>query len=73
MDERARLTLPDFAYFLMSIAFLGALWPVLKAGLDERAGEMTTGEGYVYQLILPLLVIVLLVTIIHVSAGGGTQ
>lgn len=73
VDDRARITLPDLAYFLMTVAFIGALWPVFASGLDENAGYISTGEGYIYQLVLPLGVIVLLVTIIRAATGGGVR
>lgn len=70
MDERARLTIPDLIYALMSIAFLGALMPVFYSGFQANLGELGTGEEYLFQLITPMLVLVLL-SVIWVKTIGG--
>jgi hypothetical protein len=70
MDARARITLPDVLFVLMSLAYLGALYPVFREGLETRAHLMTTGELYLFQMILPLGILVLF-TVIYVKAAGG--
>lgn len=59
-DERARITLADLVYVLMSLGFLAALYPVLSDGLEQNAGEIGVGAQYLMQLILPLSILVLL-------------
>lgn len=58
--ERARITIQDLVYVLMSLGFLAALYPVLSSGLEENAGEMSVGAQYLMQLLLPLSLLVLL-------------
>jgi hypothetical protein len=69
-DERARLTLPDLAYVLASIAFLGALYPVFWDSVQGRLGELSTGTVYLLQLVLPLALLVLLY-VIYIKATAG--
>lgn len=70
MAERARITLPDLVYILFALAFLGALYPVFFEALDMQAPNMMTGSVYIYQLILPLALLVML-TVIYVKATAG--
>lgn len=70
--ERGRLTLPDLVYVLMSLAVLGALWPVVQSGLEANAGVVGTGPAYIFLLLLPLAALVLLTLIWRTAAGGAT-
>ena len=72
IDERARLTIPDLVYALMSLAFLGALAPVFYSGLESNLDLMSTGEEYLFQLITPMLVLILL-SVIWVKTIGGRK
>lgn len=69
---RGRLTLPDLVFVLMSVAVLGALWPVVRAGLESNAGAVGTGPSYIFLLLLPLSVLVLLTLIWRTAAGGAS-
>lgn len=70
MDTRARLTIPDLVYALMSIAFLGALSPVFYDGFRSNLGELSTGEEYLFQMMTPMLILILL-TVVWVKTIGG--
>lgn len=71
MDARARITLPDVLFLLMSLAFLGALYPVFMDGFRENVSIMSTGTAYLLQMVLPLAVLVLL-SVIYVKAIAGS-
>lgn len=72
-DERGRLTLPDVLYVLMTVAFIGALWPVVMDAIEENHAEMSTGAEYIYLLVLPLGVLVLLSVIYLKATAGGAR
>jgi len=71
LGNRARLTLPDVLFVLMSLAFVGALWPVVAAALQTNAGVMSTGSSYIYQLLLPVAILVLFSVIYLKAVAGG--
>lgn len=71
MDDRARLTVPDVLWILMSLAFVSALWPVVTNGLESNAGEIGTGPLFLFQLVLPISLLVLLAMIYRKAVGGG--
>lgn len=70
-DRRGRLTIPDLAFLLFSLAALAALWPVLNDGLQSNAAEISTGEGYVFTLWLPLAICIMLAMAWRAAVGGG--
>jgi hypothetical protein len=71
-DQRGRLTIVDVVLILASVAVVGALWPVVEAGLTANAGELSTGEGYLFQMVLAVMVLVILASIWRrVVRGAG--
>jgi len=70
MMDRGRLTVPDIVYITATLAFVGALAPVFYNGLDANAGELGTGEAYLFLLIGPLLTLVLM-SVIWFKATEG--
>lgn len=70
-DQRGRVTVPDVVFVLMSVAVLGALYPVFRASLDQNAGSMGTGTVYLFILFLPLAVLVLFMLLFTKSTAGG--
>ncbi len=70
MDGRARLTIPDVVFTLLALAFLRALYPVFWDGFEANLSEMRPGTELLFQLMLPLLVLVLL-SVVWVKAIGG--
>ena len=69
--SRGRLTVPDIVLFLASMAFLAPLSVVFFQGLDTNAHLLDTGAAYLYQMIAPLAVLVLLSMIFVKASGGG--
>lgn len=69
--NRGRMTLPDLMFGLASLAVLGALYPVFWDSIQARAGEMTTAQLYMYQLILPLALLVFLGGLYRKAVGGA--
>jgi cytochrome c biogenesis factor len=57
---RGRLTVPDILFVLFAMVALGALWPVVYESLQLNADQLSTGEAYLYQLLLPGALLVLL-------------
>jgi len=71
MDTRGRITIVEVLMALFSLAFLGALWPVVADSLDAAVPQMSTGVVYIMQLILPLILLVLLSTVYATAGQGG--
>lgn len=71
-DHRGRLTVPDVVFVLASVAILGALAPVFYDALRGNTAEMTTGTLYLFQLIIPFALLVLL-SMIYVKATAGVK
>lgn len=69
-DTRGRLTLPDVAFITMSIAVFGALAPVLYTIINDNASELTTGQAYLIQIVVPLTVIVIMGVVYRVATAG---
>jgi len=59
-------------FFLMSLAALGALYPVYYDALNQHVGGFPTGAAYLFQLFLPLALLVLL-SMIFVKATAGVR
>lgn len=71
MDERGRLTLADVAEATVVIAFLGGLASVFFTSLDDAAPYLSVGEAYLWQLVYPLMAVVLLAVIWRKATAGG--
>jgi hypothetical protein len=71
MDDRARLTLPDIAFIVFSMAALGALYPVFSDAFAENVGHLTTGTALIFQLVLPLAILVFLYVIYRKAIRGA--
>jgi hypothetical protein len=59
-DERARLTVPDVAFFLMSLAILGILWPVWNTYFVARQDAISTPTAWLLRLMLPFAILVMM-------------
>lgn len=70
-DRRGRLTIPDIARVAMVLAVIGALWPVAQHGLETNADVLSTGTSYLFLLVPPLSLLVLLVLSYRAALGGG--
>lgn len=71
MDRRGRLTLADLAEATVVIAFLGGLASVFFTSLDGAAPYLSPGEAYLWQLVYPLMAVVLLLVIWRKATAGG--
>jgi hypothetical protein len=69
-DRRGRLTLTDIVLAVAALFFFGALAPVLYDALDTQAATMSTATGLLWQMVVPLLVLVLLAVIFVKSVSG---
>lgn len=71
-DNRARLTVPDILFVLMSFGFLLALWPVFQDGFEKNVGLMGPGAAILWQMILPYALLILLYVIFSKATRGAT-
>jgi len=69
-DTRARITITDIVFALMTIAFVGALWPVFFDAYQGTAADLTTGTEMLYLLILPVIVLVLIFKLYQKAVRG---
>lgn len=70
--SRARITIPDVLFLLMSIAGFAALWPVLSDLMAQNSGTLGGGETLLFRMILPLALLVIFSTI-YVKAIRGVR
>lgn len=69
--DRGRLTVPDVLFLLMGIAFLGALYPVFWGFYTDNLTYLSPGAKYLFQLMLPLLLLVIYTIVFRNAVGGG--
>jgi hypothetical protein len=69
--SRGRLTIQDLPLILMALGIIGGLTPVLYMVFDQRASDLTTGQAYLIQLLVPSLLIVLMGVIYLTATSGG--
>lgn len=67
---RARITIPDLVYILMSFAALAALYPVYSDFYDSHVGSMGPGAAWLWQLFLPMAILVIF-SVIWLKATQG--
>ena len=58
-QDRGRLTVPDVALLLASLAILRILWPVMNTGFINNLSEISTPTAWLFRLVLPLAILVL--------------
>jgi len=73
MDERARLTVPDIAFLLGTVAMVGALYPVFADGYDKMVSEMDPATAMLWQLFLPLMILVIFGVLYRKAVAGGAR
>jgi hypothetical protein len=71
-DTRGRLTIPDVVFLLAALAFGAPLVVVFVDGMEANAGILTTGELYLYQLLVPGTVLVMLAVVFRKAVQGGS-
>lgn len=71
-DTRGRITIVEIVTAVFALGFVAALWPVVQDALESNVDMMSTGEAYLIQLLLPLMLLVILsVVFVTANAGGG--
>lgn len=73
MNDRGRITVPDIVMTLGVLAILGILFPVFSDALAGNLGEMNTATIWMFRLLLPFAVLVLLGRIFQKATVGGGQ
>ena len=73
MDERARLTVPDIAFMLGTIAMVGALYPVFADGFSDMVSEMDPATAMLWRLFLPLMILVIFGVLYRKAIAGGAR
>jgi len=73
MDARARITVPDIVMTVGVLAILGILFPVFASGLSGNLGEMSTGTIWMFRLLLPMALLVVLGRLFQKATVGGGQ
>jgi hypothetical protein len=69
--DRARVTIPDVAFVLFTVALLGALYPVFSDALAGSAGQLSPGVALLLQLVLPAIVLVMLYSLYQKAIRGA--
>lgn len=67
-SDRARITIVEVVLVLFALAMVRALYPVFNHSLTISLGSLSVGETYLFRLLLPLMLLVLLATI-YTTAG----
>lgn len=73
MDGRARITVPDIVMTVGVMAILGILFPVFADALSGNLGEMSTATAWLWRLLLPFALLVILGRLFQKAAVGGGQ
>ena len=71
-SDRGRLTVPDVAYLLASMAMLGILYPVWNEGFLNNMGEIGAGTAWLFRLMLPLAILVMM-SMLWMKATAGVS
>jgi hypothetical protein len=71
-ETRGRITIPDVLFLLMSIAMLGALWPVFADQFQANQSVIPEGAGVLFLMVLPMAILVLF-SIIYMKAIRGLR
>jgi len=73
MGDRARITVPDIVMTVGVIAILGILYPVFASGLSSNLSGMSTGTIWMFRIMLPLALLVVLGRLFQKATVGGGQ
>lgn len=66
--DRGRITIVEVMVVLFALAMVRALFPVFNNALSSNLGSLSVGEVYLFRLLLPLMLLVLLATL-YTTAG----
>lgn len=67
-ENRGRITIVEVVVVLFALAMVRALYPVLNQSLSVSLDSLSVGETYLFRLLLPLMLLVLLATL-YTTAG----
>jgi len=67
---RGRLTIPDVAFMLAAFAIMGILYPIWNKGFVANMGEMNPATAWLFRLMLPLMILVLMSVLWGKSTAG---
>jgi len=67
-EDRGRITIVEVVVVLFSLAVVRALYPVLNHALEVSLDSLSVGETYLFRLLLPFMLLVLLATL-YTTAG----
>jgi hypothetical protein len=67
--DRARLTFIDVIFLGISLAVLAILARPLYSVLDKQADVLSTGEAYMFQLLVPGIVATLLIVMLATAVN----
>jgi hypothetical protein len=73
MDERGRITVPDVALLLGTFAMVGALYPVFADGFASMQSQMDTATVMLFNLMLPLTLLVIFGVMWRKAVAGGAR
>lgn len=67
---RARITVPDVVFILVSVGIIGVLWPIVDDFLTANADVVPTPAAWLFLLVLPMALLVLISVIFRTAAQG---
>lgn len=70
-DRRGRLTPVDVLFYAVALFVLGVFVGPIFGLMQSNADVMSTATAYVWQLIVPMLIAVILFVIYLTGASGG--
>jgi len=73
LGDRGRITVPDIVMAVGVIAILGILYPVFSTGLASNRAIMSTPTLWLFRILLPMAVLVVLARIFKKATVGGGQ
>jgi len=71
--DRARITVPDIVMTVGVVAILGILYPVLSDAISAQSSTMSTPTAFMFQIMLPMALLVILARIFQKATVGGGQ
>lgn len=70
---RARLTPVDVVFYGVAIFLLAVFAKPIYTVMNDNAGYLGTGEGYLFQLIFPAVILTVMSVIWLTAVSGGAQ
>lgn len=71
--DRARITIPDLVLTVGVLAVLGILFPVFQSSLSSSLSSMSTPTEWMFRLMLPLALLVVITRLLQKATVGGGQ